>query len=51
LNRPKRVPTITGESAAKRMARIERQWREMDAGNYYTKEQVEAMLKADGLLP
>jgi len=35
----------------KRMARIERARREMDAGNYYTKEQVEALLKADGLLP
>lgn len=35
----------------KRLARIERARREMDAGNYYTKEQVEAMLKADGLLP
>jgi PHD/YefM family antitoxin component YafN of YafNO toxin-antitoxin module len=35
----------------KRMARIERARREMDAGNYFTQEQVEAMLKADGLLP
>jgi len=35
----------------KRLARIERARREMDAGNYYSKEQVETMLKADGLLP
>jgi len=35
----------------KRLARIERARREMDAGNYDTKEQVEAMLQADGLLP
>ncbi len=35
----------------KRMARIERARREMDAGNFYTREQVQAMLTADGLLP
>jgi PHD/YefM family antitoxin component YafN of YafNO toxin-antitoxin module len=35
----------------KRMARIERARREMDAGNYFTKQQVQAMLQADGLLP
>jgi PHD/YefM family antitoxin component YafN of YafNO toxin-antitoxin module len=35
----------------KRMARIERARREMDAGNYFTRQQVEAMLQADGLLP
>lgn len=34
----------------KRMARIERARREMDAGSYFTREQVEAMLQADGLL-
>jgi len=34
-----------------RLARIERARRDMDAGNSYTYEQVEAMLKADGLLP
>jgi hypothetical protein len=35
----------------RRLARIERARRDMDAGNVYTYEQVEAMLKADGLLP
>lgn len=35
----------------RRMARIERARRDMDAGNYFTREQVEAMLQADGLLP
>ncbi len=35
----------------KRMARIERARREMDAGQYFARPQVEAMLKADGLLP
>lgn len=35
----------------RRLARIERARRDMDAGNAYTYEQVEAMLKADGLLP
>lgn len=34
-----------------RLARIERARRDLDAGNAYTYEQVEAMLKADGLLP
>lgn len=34
-----------------RLVRIERARRDMDAGNSYTYEQVEAMLKADGLLP
>jgi PHD/YefM family antitoxin component YafN of YafNO toxin-antitoxin module len=35
----------------RRLARIERARRDLDAGNAYTYEQVEAMLKADGLLP
>jgi PHD/YefM family antitoxin component YafN of YafNO toxin-antitoxin module len=35
----------------KRLARIERARREMDAGNFLTGQQVEALLKADGLLP
>ncbi len=35
----------------RRLARVERARRDMDAGNVYTYEQVEAMLKADGLLP
>lgn len=35
----------------KRLARIERARREMDAGQYFTRAQVETMLKADGLLP
>lgn len=35
----------------KRLARIERARREMDAGNFLTSQQVEALLKADGLLP
>ena len=34
-----------------RLARIERARRDLDAGNAYTYEQVEAMLKVDGLLP
>lgn len=34
----------------KRMLRIERARREIDTGNFYTAEQVETMLKADGLL-
>lgn len=35
----------------KRLVRIERARREMDAGNFLTGQQVEALLKADGLLP
>jgi len=47
MNRREFMQTL----AIRRLARIERARREMDAGNYYTKEQVDAMLKADGLLP
>jgi PHD/YefM family antitoxin component YafN of YafNO toxin-antitoxin module len=35
----------------RRLARIERARRDLDAGNAYTLEQVQAMLEADGLLP
>jgi PHD/YefM family antitoxin component YafN of YafNO toxin-antitoxin module len=35
----------------RRLARIERARREMDSGKLFTADEVEAMLKADGLLP
>ncbi|HQY91962.1 type II toxin-antitoxin system Phd/YefM family antitoxin [Caldilinea sp.] len=35
----------------RRLARIERARRDLDAGNAYTFEQVEVLLEADGLLP
>ena len=42
---------IADVKAFRRMARIERARREIDAGHYFTMEQVEALLQADGLLP
>jgi len=42
---------IEDVKAYRRQARIERARRDLDAGNAYTIEQVQAMLEADGLLP
>ena len=42
---------IADVKASRRIARIERARREMDAGHHLTMEQVEALLQADGLLP